>query len=232
MFTDISARKRMERQIADASNREQRRLGEDLASDGLCQHLVSTAFASRGLAATLADQKLPDERDAGKIAELLSASNGHARDVARGLCLIPLETGGLAGALEELAARTRLQHGIECRFSEKGTVPSLEETVVTNLFRIAQEAVTNSVKHGHARHIVVTLSADLEQIRLEVADDGEGVPPASGDGRGMGMHLMNYRARSVGAALNVGARPEGGTLLACAVPRTDPATQPVLAHDE
>ncbi len=229
VFTDISARKRLERQIADASNREQRRLGEDL-HDGLCQHLVSTAFAARGLASRLQDQKLPEAGDAGKIAELISASIGQARDVARGLYLVPLETGGLASALQELASRTQAQHGIECELIEEGAIPNLEETVATNLFRIAQEAVTNSVKHGHADKITITLSATPGQIRLVVTDDGRGVQSASTRGRGMGMHLMNYRARTVGAVLHVEARPEGGTRLCCTVPQAGLASQPVPSY--
>lgn len=231
VFTDISARKRLERQIADASNREQRRLGEDL-HDGLCQHLVSTAFAARGLASRLAEQKLPEAGDAAKIAELLSASIGQARDVARGLCLVPLETGGLASALEELAARTQAHHGIECQFIEDGQMTNLEETVATNLFRIAQEAVANSVKHGRSTKITITLSARPEQIQLEVTDNGRGIQPATGRARGMGMHLMNYRAKTVGAALQVEAPPQGGTRVTCTVPHAGLATQPIPTYAE
>ncbi len=218
VFTDISARKRFERQIADASNREQRRLGEDL-HDGLCQQLVSAAFAARGLAAKLTDHKLSEAGDAERIAEMISSSIGQARDVARGLCLVPLETGGLASALEELAMRTRTQHGVACQFFENAPAPDLDEAVATNLFRIAQEGVTNAVKHGRAAEIKITLSADQRQIRLEVADNGSGVSPADGRGKGMGMHLMNYRARTVGASFGVEPRVGGGTVLSCSVPR-------------
>ncbi len=232
VFNDISARKRFERQIAEASNREQRRLGEDL-HDGLCQQLVSTAFAARGLSAKLADQKLPEATDAAEIAELISSSIGQARDVARGLALVPLETGGLASALEELVMRTRSRHRIACRFVENGVLPDLEETVATNLFRIAQEAVTNAVKHGKATEIDVVLSTGPKQIQLEILDDGCGLAAPSG-GKGMGMHIMNYRARTVGAALAVEPRSEGGTRLSCSVPRPKVAEQlvSVYGHEE
>jgi len=231
VFTDITARKKLERQIVEVRDREQRRLGEDL-HDGLCQHLVSTAFAARRLAAKLADRSLPEAEDAVEIAELLGASITQARDVARGLCLVPLETGGLASALEEFAAQVRSRHRIGCEFVEKGPVPDLEEAVAANLLRIALEAVNNAIKHGQARQITLTLSADPQQIRLEVEDDGIGLQPDYAPGRGMGLHMMNYRARMVGAVFGIQPRGGGGTTVTCSVRRsvlTEPTPQ---AHDE
>jgi signal transduction histidine kinase len=231
VFSDISARRKLERQIAEASDREQRRLGEDL-HDGLCQHLVSTAFAARGLAAKLADRSLPEAEDAVEIAELLGASIAQARDVARGLCLGPLEAGGLASALEELATQARSRHRIACQFVEKAAIPALEETVGANLFRIAQEAVNNAIKHGQASQITMTLSADLRQIWLDVEDDGIGFQPSPEPARGMGLHIMHYRARMVGAALKIGPRSGGGTIVTCSIHRSNHTHQNTDAHDE
>jgi len=231
VFTDISARKKLERQLAEASDREQRRLGEDL-HDGLCQHLVSTAFAARGLAAKLADRSLPEAGDAAEIAELLGASISQARDVARGLCLVPLEAGGLASALEELATQVRSRHGIACQFVEQASIPALEEAVGTSLFRIAQEAVNNAIKHGRPSQITVTLSADARQIGLEVEDDGAGFQPNLASGRGMGLHMMNYRARMVGAAINIQPREGGGTRVTCSVRRSNLTDQNTSAHGD
>jgi signal transduction histidine kinase len=220
VFSDITARKKLERQIAEASDHEQRRLGQDL-HDGLCQHLVSTAFAARGLAAKLTDRSLPEADDAVEIAELLGSSISQARDVARGLCLVPLEAGGLASALEELATHVRSRHRVPCQFMEEASVPALEESVGANLFRIAQEAVNNAIKHAHAREITITLSADAEQIRLEIEDDGRGLQPDPGSARGMGLHIMNYRARMIGAALSVGPRSGAGTRVSCRIRRAN-----------
>ena len=151
--------------------------------DGLCQHLVSTAFAARGLAAKLGDRSLPEAEDAAEIAELLGASIAQARDVARGLCLVPLETGGLASALEELATQVRSRHRIACQFVEKAPIPDLEETLATNLFRIAQEAVNNAINHGHAAQITLTLSADPRRLgspsRMTVAVFNPTLRPAT-----------------------------------------------------
>jgi signal transduction histidine kinase len=220
VFTDISARKKLERQIAEASDREQRRLGEDL-HDGLCQHLVSTAFAARRLTAKLGDRSLPEAQDAAEIAELLATSISQARDVSRGLCLVPLEAGGLASALEELATQVRSRHGVACQFVERAAVAELPEAVATNLFRIAQEAVNNAVKHSKAGQITLSLSADAHQVRLQIEDDGIGFEPEAAPARGLGLHMMSYRARTVAAAFNIGPRPGGGTLVSCALRRSN-----------
>ena len=218
VFTDISARKKLERQIAEASDREQRRLGEDL-HDGLCQHLVSTAFAARRLAGKLSEQSPEDAEEAVQIAELLGESIAQARAVARGLYLVPLEAGGLASALEEFAIQVRSRHRIACQFAEEGAIPDLEETLATNLFRIAQEAVNNAIKHGRASQITLTLSADPQQVWLAIEDDGAGFQPNLAPGPGMGLHMMSYRARMVGAAFNVGPRAGGGTTVTCSIRR-------------
>jgi two-component system, LuxR family, sensor kinase FixL len=220
VFSDISARKSLERQIAEVSDREQRRIGEDL-HDGLCQHLVSVAFAARKLAAKLGEQSLGEAEEAAQIAELLGESIAQARTVARGLYLVPLEAGGLRSALEEFLMQVRSRHLIGCQFVERVSVPIADEMFVTALFRIAQEAINNALKHAQAKRITVTLSADAKQIELTVEDDGTGFRPDPAKPRGMGMHLMNYRARMMGAALEIGPRPGGGTIVSCSLRRQD-----------
>ena len=218
VFADISARKNLERQIAEVSDREQRRIGEDL-HDGLCQHLVSIAFAARKLTGKLAEQSMREAEEAAQIAELVGESIAQARVVARGLYVVPLEAGGLRSALEEFVIQVRARHRVACQFVERVSVPIVGETIVTNLFRIAQEAVNNAIKHAQPGHIVVTLAADREQIRLTIEDDGTGFHPNSPEHRGMGLHLMNYRARMVGAALHIEPGSSGGTLVRCLVRR-------------
>jgi len=218
VFSDISARKSLERQIAEVSDREQRRIGEDL-HDGLCQHLVSVAFAARRLAGKLAEQSLREAEDAAQIAELVGESIAQARVVARGLYVVPREAGGLRSALEEFVMQVRSRHRIACQFVERVSVPIVGEVIVTNLFRIAQEAVNNAIKHAQAGHISVTLAADEEQIRLTIEDDGAGFRPDARKTRGMGLHLMAYRARVVGAALRIEPGSAGGTMVSCLVRR-------------
>jgi signal transduction histidine kinase len=205
------------RNISEATDRERRRLGEDL-HDGLCQHLVSTAFATRKLATKLAEQSPAQAAEAAQIAELLSESIAQARDVARGLYIVPLEAGGLGAALDEFLAQMRGRNGVACDLIEKQQVPALDEAIGTNLFRIAQEAVTNAIKHGKPQRIIVTLSLNEKNIYLEIADDGTGISANSDATRGLGLRIMNQRARMIGGALKVLPRPGGGTLVTCNAP--------------
>lgn len=221
LMAEIIERKRVEqslreseRRVAEASDHEQRRIGEDL-HDGLCQQLVGAAFATRKLAARLADLSLPETKDAGEIADLLGEAISEARDAARGLYLVQLETDGLLFALEELAGQVRSRNRIACEFVDKSSTSIADEAVITSLFRIAQEAVNNAVKHAKASRIAITLTAEAGQFRLEVEDDGVGMPPDFAGRNGMGLQIMNYRARMIGARLDFGARPGGGTVVSC-----------------
>jgi glucose-6-phosphate-specific signal transduction histidine kinase len=149
VLSDITARRNLERQIAEVSDREQRRLGQDL-HDGLCQHLVSTTFAARMLADKLAAHGLPEAQDATRIADLLDESITQAKDVARGLYLVQLEMGGLASALEELAAQVRTRFQVNCTFTDRSVTPLTEVAVMNDLFRIAQEAAGKPCRRAPA----------------------------------------------------------------------------------
>jgi signal transduction histidine kinase len=218
------------RQITEISDREQRRIGEDL-HDGLCQHLVSTALAARTLAARLADKSLSETEDASEIAELLSESVSQARTIARGLYLVQLESGGLKAALEELAVGVRSRHRIACQFVDRVAAPITDESLMTSLFRIGQEAVNNALKHGKATQLRITLETDEQQIVLSVEDDGVGFQPEPGASFGMGLDIMKYRARMIGAALDIAARDAGGTTVSCAMRRLEGPKVPEVAYD-
>lgn len=221
LMSEVLQRKRVEqslreseRQVAEVSEREQRRIGEDL-HDGLCQQLVGIAFAARKLAARLSDLSLPETKDATEIAELLGDAISQARDAARGLYLVQLEANGLASALDELATRTRSRHSIACRFIGNITGPIAGETVVTSLFRIAQEAITNAIKHAQTTEIIITLTVDDRKIRLDVEDNGCGLPSGFEAGEGLGLQIMNYRAQMIQATFNIVTRSGGGTRVTC-----------------
>lgn len=220
VFSDITARKDLERQISEASEREQRRIGEDL-HDGLCQQLVGAAFAARKLAARLADLTMRETDDATRLAELLGESISQARDMARGLYLVELGADGLTSALEELATQTQSRHAVSCRFVDQSADAVLDETSATSLFRIAQEAVNNALKHAQAGQITLTLASDTQRIELRIEDDGAGIPANFETRGGMGLQIMSYRARMIGASLDVGSRPGGGTIVSCSARRME-----------
>ena len=211
-------RHRLERQILEISDREQARIGQDI-HDGLCQQLVSLAFDANSLRAQLAHTTSPESLVAQRIANLLDQAITESRQLSRGLFPIRLEQEGLVPALEELARTTRQRSQIRCRFSHKPPVAIENSTVATHLYRIAQEAINNAIKHSRASSIGISLRARGGQLELNVEDNGAGfIPKAAGKSKGMGLHIMNYRARSIGGTLSVGPRARGGTRVSCRVP--------------
>jgi signal transduction histidine kinase len=204
----------MEKQITDISDREQRRIGQDL-HDSLCQHLVSVAFAGELLRENLARQSAPEAAQAEAIVEMVNQGISEARNLARGLYPVRLEVDGLASALEELAASVQARTGIACRFTCEEPVCIFDEVAGSNLYRIAQEAINNAVKHGDCRAISVGLGAVEDEVTLTVKDDGVGFPAALETRGGMGLSIMNYRASLIRASLDIRRGAGGGTIVIC-----------------
>jgi signal transduction histidine kinase len=215
---NVTKQRRLERQILEISDREQARLGQEI-HDGLCQQLVSLAFDANALAAELAVKEVPAARVAVRISDLLDRAITEARQLARGLFPIRLDAQGLPSALEELARATQDRFGVACEFESTKTAPLASKTMATHLYRIAQEAVTNAVKHGKPRSIKLRLEDSSGQLLLRVEDDGQGmVPEKLHENRGMGLHIMDYRARSIGGSFSFAAGANGGINICCSVP--------------
>lgn len=215
VYTDLSARKFMERQVAEISDREQRRMGQDL-HDTLCQQLVSIAFATELLRDKLERYKLAEAAQANHITEMVNDSISQARHLARGLYPVRLEIEGLASALEELAETTQARNSVKCRFSSEEQILICDAVAGNNLYRIAQESVNNALKHGHCNNISIGLGAVDEEVILTVKDDGVGFPEGVKYSAGMGLHIMNYRAKMIGASLDIRRGAGGGTIVICA----------------
>ncbi len=221
---DITERKRLEKKVLEVSDQEQRRIGQDL-HDGLCQHLTATMIASKILQEELSHQSLPQAAQAGQIATFIERAIHQARGVARGLDPVKIATNGLMSALEELANTIRTMHRIDCLFQPDDPVLIDDDAAAIHLYRIAQEAVNNAVKHGRPSHIEIGLSTMDEKIVLTIKDDGIGLPKAPDRASGMGWQTMHYRARMIGATLEVRRAPEGGTVVTCTLLKT-PAVKP------
>jgi signal transduction histidine kinase len=220
-----SARRRAERNEAEARNlqkelleitdTEQRRIGHDL-HDGLGQHLTGIAFMSKLMEQRLAAKTIPEAEDARKIAGLVNKAIGWTRDLARGLAPVDLDQEeGLASALKQLTEGTSELYGAPCRFEISGDSHFRNPTVAIHLYRIAQEALNNAIKHARPRSIVVQLTRTNREIRISVEDDGKGFDPISVRTGGMGLRIMNYRAKMISGQLEVRKRPGGGTVVAC-----------------
>jgi PAS domain S-box-containing protein len=214
VYTDISSRKLMEKQIAEISDREQRRIGQDL-HDSLCQHMVGISFAAELLRDKLERKALTEAAQAETIAEMVNEGISQARNLARGLYPVRLEVDGLSSALEELAASAQARNNVACHFSCDQQVLIHDEVAGNNLYRIAQEAVNNAIKHGRGKNISIGLGAVEEEVTLTIKDDGVGFPETLDSHGGMGLHIMNYRAKMIGAFLDIRRGAGGGTIVIC-----------------
>lgn len=214
---DITERKHLEKTILEISTREQRRIGQDL-HDGLGQHLTGIAFMSKVQEQKLMEKSLPEAGDAAKIVSLVNEAIHKTRELARGLLPVVSDAQGLMSALQQWAGEVEDLFGVSCRFHCFAPVLIHDETVATHLYYIAQEAVNNAIKHGQPRHIVIRLAANDHQGALTIEDDGCGIRTGIPGNKGMGLHLMNYRARMVGGSLEVLRDPAGGTSVTCLFP--------------
>lgn len=216
---DVSDRKRLERALLEISAREQRRIGQDL-HDGLGQHLTGTAFMSKVLQERLEERALPEAIDAGRIVTLVNEAIEKTRELSRGLIPVVSDADGLMGSLQRFATEVEDLFGVSCRFV--CDVPVLLDDVetATHLFRIAQEAVTNAIKHGRASGLVIALSAHDGIGRLVVEDDSRGLGCVPTSTVGMGLHIMGYRASMIGGVLDVKREPDRGvgTTVDCRFP--------------
>jgi signal transduction histidine kinase len=185
--------------------------------DSLCQHLTGTAVAGQVLSDKLAAQSLPEFADANHIVALVEEGITLARDLARGLAPVELDAEGLTAALRELAKTTTERFRIDCRFDDPDPAPIDDPAAAIHLFRIAQEALSNAIRHGRAKQVNIRLSAVPEGIRMTIQDDGSGLPPSLPEHRGMGLKIMQHRAAMIGASFAIRREPPG-TLVTCTLP--------------
>jgi signal transduction histidine kinase len=211
---DITERRRLEREILEISTREQRRIGHDL-HDGVCQQLAAIAYLVDILGDRLQEKKTPEAAEAERIGSLINETNAQARSVARGLFPVRLEEHGLVLALEELAASASSRYRITCRFICETAPVKVDSEVELHLYYIVQEALLNAVNHGKASTVIVTLAADEDQLRLTVQDDGTGFQLSGKGWSGMGIRIMRYRAKVIGAALDIQSQVGHGTQITC-----------------
>jgi two-component system CheB/CheR fusion protein len=214
VIRDITERKRLEKEILAISEREQRRIGQDL-HDGLCQQLTGIAFLVQSLQARLVSKDNSSSAESAEIAGLLKDSINQARSLSHGLYPVSPQPTGLMLALAELAANTRSIFNITCEFRCPTPVMFTDTSVATHIYRIAQEAVQNAIRHGKASRIVVNLSPLRSGWRLTVTDNGVGIPAVEKIGSGIGLRTMNHRAHVLGAKFSIARKVGGGTRVGC-----------------
>jgi PAS domain S-box-containing protein len=219
---DITRRKELEREalqreVLAMTTREQRQIGQEL-HDGVGQELTGLGLMAQSLA-----QRLPEEAGEKRIALRLVAGldslHQQVRELSRGLIPVHVESRGLAAALDDLAARTTEASGISVTAECPDWVELPDHETATQLFRIAQEAVNNAVRHGHPRRVLVTLLGEPDGLRLRIRDDGIGILGVPDQCDGLGLRIMQYRARQIGGVLHIGPSNGGGTVVSCTLPR-------------
>lgn len=223
---DITERKKLEEAVLEISAREQRRIGQDLHDD-LGQLLTGIAFMTRVLQDRLSEARLGEAADAAKIVSLVNEAIRRTRELAAGLQPVIPEARGLMGALERLAADVSRLFGIRCRFETHDAALIHDQAVANQLYRIAQEAVNNAVKHGRASTVLISLPS---RGVLSIIDDGTGFDAKLRAPAGLGMHIMRYRARMIGGSLEVHSTPGAGTVIRCLFPVPHPGRKDSNAH--
>ena len=211
---EVAERQRLDREIAQVADHERHRLGQEL-HDSLGQHLTGTALAAQVLKEKLAVRSAPETAEAEKLVGYVEEGIDLTRNLARGFFSPELDADGLAVALQGLAENTTERFRIDCIFEGEESLRVPNAVVATQLYRIAQEAVANSVKHAAAQRITIRLVMRQSQLSLTVSDDGIGFPHALPRSDGLGLQLMRHGASLAGASFDVRRNGERGAIVTC-----------------
>lgn len=217
LHTAIVERKRLEHELLDITEKERRRIGLDLHDD-LGQKLSGVALMIKGLEVRLAKKNNDEAKEASKIHVLVQQAMSHASDLAHDLATLNPKDKDLPGALNDLADHAREVFAISCSFNAHGPIPALEANTVGQMYKIAQEALTNAIKHGKARNVSISLGNGSENVVMVIENDGKPFPAMKSRSTGMGLRIMNYRASLIGASLEIDSAGESGTLVKCSLP--------------
>ena len=215
--TEVTDRVELERRMVSALEQQQQRIGRDL-HDSVGQLLTGI----RMLTQNLTDRHFPDPDSEGhalaqKIIGYADEAAEHVSDLQRGLMPVQSDQGGLAQALKELSANTDGLPGIDCVYVHDGVADIREQEVKLQLYRIAQEATNNALKHADASYIKIALKDHGGTFVLEVEDDGVGFDPQDTAEESLGLHSMKYRARAIDATIDIRSAPGRGTTIRCAI---------------
>jgi two-component system, chemotaxis family, CheB/CheR fusion protein len=213
---DVTERKKLEKAVLDVSEAEQQRIGRDL-HDGLGQQLTGIGFMSESLEDRLAAKAFSEAAAlAAKVTARVKEAVVQTRDLAKGLFPVELKSHGIVTVLQKLGLNTEKLFRIVCSF--KGdTLQIRDESVARHLYRIAQEAVFNAVKHSWGKHIQIRLTKTRDRLTLTIQDDGVGINVSKVNDSDMGLHIMRYRASVIGGTLDIRRDPRGGTIVTCVV---------------
>jgi signal transduction histidine kinase len=212
-MVDMTAVKNLEKEVLDISERERQKIGYELHDD-LGQHLIGIDVMTKVLQDRLTPISDENARYAGEINHLVKDAIDKTRRLARGLCPVHLTSLGLEASLEDLAASTSAIFNISCIFRCPRHIPIRDNSLATHLYYIAKESMHNAIEHGKSSKIVMELLNNSGTVSLSILDNGGGIRDTT-KAVGIGLRIMQYRARMIGAMLRIESEPGGGTLVTC-----------------
>lgn len=227
---ETAHRELLEREVLEIATREQMRIGQEL-HDSVGQELTGL-----GLMADALSQRLAEETGQRTIATKLVAGvdrlHRQVRGLSRGLVPVHVESHGLWAALDDLASGSTEQTGVMVTLESESECELVDHHRATELFRIAQEAVSNALRHGRPHRVSISFLRVPDGLRLAIEDDGTGISRAAAPSPGMGLRIMEHRAQQIGAAFKIGPAPGGGTIVSCVLPaeQTSQATPEQFTH--
>ncbi len=213
----INQRMRLERELLEIVEKGRRRMGFDLHED-LSQKLMGVSFLIKALERKAANKNLPPLAETRKIQTLINQIINHTHDLAHDFSSLDSQGGNIARELKVLAAHVRKMFQISCRFTCRWKIPVLQQNVTAQLYKIAQEAASNAIKHGHAKFILISLAYRPGRLVLTITNNGAPFPENKGENHRMGLRIMNSRAGLIGASLQVGRQGDDGTVVVCTLP--------------
>ncbi len=214
---DVTDQKRLQRQLLEASDREQRRLAHDL-HDSVAQDLVGISLLVKFLDDALRSDSTDLSGELDSLQDMVRQAISNTRSIAQGVAPIDLMQGGLETALTRLCASMTELFGTPCHLKYSPGVDLTDEGVAIHLYRIAQEALSNAIHHSNCKAVHISVEQGAEGLILAVSDNGKGLPGATVGSDGMGMHIMEYRASMIGGSVAFESERDRGTTVRCTVP--------------
>lgn len=217
-ITDITEQRQLEREVADASAREQQRIGQDI-HDGLGQQLTGIGFLASVLETALTKHERPEAGQAAEIGRQVRSAISHSRALVKGLCPVNLDEQGFMAAMAKLSETVTELYAIPCDFECPVPIAIKDHARATHLYYIAHEAVTNAIRHGKPTKLAIRLEyVDEHLVRLAIVDNGSGIDKSKERSSGRGTHIMPYRARVIGGTMHIRSLATGGTEVECVFP--------------
>ncbi|MDR9407889.1 MAG: sensor histidine kinase, partial [Balneolaceae bacterium] len=204
--------RRLEQEVLRVSEHERHRIGQDL-HDGLGQMLTGITLINKNIAASLRDEDHPLADEVDEITDLLKEADEYARGLSRNLVPVELDSSGLVAALQRLATNAERLFNIECELKNTLNIQFDDPTSLTHLFRIVQEATSNAVKHGNSSKVQVDMQANDTQLTVKIEDNGTGFGPDWDQNKGLGVRIMKFRSRLIGANLEISDSSLGGAAI-------------------